>query len=387
MKPARLHIAMVCLPSWGGSSVVAVDLACGLAERGHRVTLIANGAPPHRLAAKFSNDCLQFLPVVIGDHPALAQAGALTVALAGTLLQLLSREPVDLLHLHYAVPHAMAAQLAREAYILKFPATIVSLHGTDASEVAADPTYQALLRRALQPVQAVTAPSLALAQIASNHLGLADLPRVLPNFVDLQRFRPAATRNRRHLDHYFAAADDSPVLLHISNFRPVKQTPLLLTQFAKLNKQLPCRLLFVGDGPELPAVQQLARDLGVFDRVASLPPRADCVELLQHADLFVLPSRSEGFGLAALEAMACGTPVVATAVGGLPEVVEHGATGLLTDPHQPEQLALALQTLLQDQQLWTRMSLAARQAAEQRFGQAAGVQRWLNLYQQLLAPA
>lgn len=383
MSRAPLHVAMVCLPSWGGSSAVAVDLASGLVERGHRVTVLAHGQPPRPVLAQLPSDRLVFLPVHLGDHPALAQAGALTVALAGALLELLRNDPFDLLHLHYAVPHAMAAQLARAAWQGAFPPTIASLHGTDASEIAADPLYQPLFRTALAGVDAVTAPSLALAQLAQSHLGLTHLPAVRHNFVDLQHFAPAQPRDRRQLDGYFAVHDGSPVLLHISNFRPVKQTPLLIEQFAKLAARMPCRLLLVGEGPDLPQVLDQIQQLGVQDRVTCLAPRGDCLPLLQHADVFVLPSRSEGFGLAALEAMACATPVVATAVGGVPEVVADGTAGLLVDPHRRDALAQALEKILSDSGLWQQLSQGARQVAQREFGRDQGVQRWLDLYASL----
>ncbi len=382
-----MHIAMVCLPSWGGSSAVAVDLASGLVERGHRVTVVAHNPPPRPVLASLPTGRLVVRPVQVGAHPALAQAGALTVALAGTLLQLLSEDPFDLLHVHYAVPHAMAAQLARAAWPGPFPAVVVSLHGTDASEIAADTQYRPLLRTALAGAQAVTAPSLGLARLAQSHLELPQLPIVQHNFVDLEQFVPAQTRDRRQLDEHFAVRDDSPVLLHVSNFRPVKQAPMLVEQFAALCAHTPCRLLLVGDGPDLPQVREAVAQLGLRDRVASLPPRGDCLPLLQHADVFVLPSRSEGFGLAALEAMACGTPVVATAVGGVPEVVADGIAGLLVDPQEPSALALALRNVLSDRGLWQRLSQGARAVAASEFGRPAGVQRWLELYADLLAVA
>lgn len=380
-----LHIAQVCLPSWGGSSVVAADLALALARAGHRSTVVSAELPP-RLADNSAG--VRWVPAQIGPHPALQHAGAQTVALAGALVQLCRQESVDLIHCHYAVPHAAAAWLARLTLGDRAPRLVVSLHGTDASAVAADPQYRPLLREALRHADAVTAPSRALATQAQATLELCQAPMVVANCVDETRFYPAPQRDRRRLAPLFGPGTGQgadPVLLHLSNFRPVKRTLALVPLLAALQELLPCRLLLVGDGPDRPAVEQALREAGLSERCAVLPPRANCLELLQNADLFLLPSAHEGFGLAALEAMACATPVVATAVGGLPEVIRSGQSGVLVPLGDDGALRDAVLQLLQNPAQALEMGQAGRADAIQRFGRDAGLQRWLAVYTQVLA--
>lgn len=376
-----LHVAQVCLPSWGGSSAVAADLARALGAAGHRATVVSARPPPRLELATSAEDPVQWRAVAIGDHPALQHAGAQTVAMAGVLVQLAQAGPLDIIHVHYAVPHAAAAWLAQLTLGPHAPALVVSLHGTDASAVATDPRYAPLMREALSQAAALTAPSRYLADVATANLGLARAPWVVPNFIDTGHFLPAVQRNRAVLERHFPhAVDGSPVLLHLSNFRPVKRTWALIPLLAALQAHRPCRLLLVGDGPDREAVQAAAHARGLSDRCTVLSPRADCLELLQHADLFLLPSASEGFGLAALEAMACGTPVVATAVGALPEVIDDGATGLLSRPDDADDLCACVARLLANPQQALSLGRAARQAAVARFGADAGLKRWLAIY-------
>ena len=372
------HVAQICLSSLGGSSVVAADLAQVLAQAGHRSTLVSTQRP---LRLERGAAAVQWLGVAVGDHPALQQAGAATVALAGALVQLAQREQVDVFHCHYAVPHAAAAWLARLTLGDRAPKLVVSLHGTDASAVAADPLYQPVLRAALLQADAVTAPSQHLAQLAQRTLQLPEMPQVVANFVDTAWLSPAKPRHRLPWAELFPAQPPAePVLLHLSNFRPVKRTLALVPLLASLQAHLPCRLVLVGDGPERPAFEQALIDAGLGDRCRVLAPRADCRELLQHADAFLLPSATEGFGLAALEAMACATPVVASAVGGLPEVIRSGQTGLLVDPRDENAWVDAVLSVLTQPQWAADLGAAARAEALTRFGQAAGLERWLGVY-------
>lgn len=377
-----LHVAQICLPSLGGSSVVAADLAQALGRAGHRVTLLASDRP---LGLDRGDGQVRFVAVGVGDHPALQQAGAEVVALAGALVQLAEREAVDVLHCHYAVPHAAAAWLARLTLGARAPKLVVSLHGTDASAVAADPQYQPLLRAALRHADAVTAPSRHLAQLAQQTLQLPEAPEVVANFIDTDWFRPAQPRHRAPWAALFADQDpQAPVLLHLSNFRPVKRTLALVPLLAALQGPRPCRLVLVGDGPERGAFEHAVAAAGLAPLCRVLAPRADCRALLQHADAFLLPSATEGFGLAALEAMACGTPVVASAVGGLPEVIRAGETGLLVAPEDQAAWVAALASLLADPQRAAQLGAAARVDVTARFGPQAGLQRWSGLYARLL---
>lgn len=374
---------MVCYPSLGGSGVVASQVAAGLARRGHEVHLLASATPAWPLP---SHPRLHFHPVAIPAAPPFDQ-GLYEWGLSAAILATARHAQLDLVHLHFAVPHAACAFLARSVLGVAGPRFVLSLHGTDVTDHGAVPLHRDLLRPLLLGLDGLVVPSRFLRDAARD---LLDLPpataiEVIPNFVDTEHFRPAPVPDRRYFDRFFPAHGDEagPVLVHVSNLRPIKRAADLIDVVARLRQDLPARLVVVGDGPERDLVAARAQRLGVADAVCFLGTRPELAELLPHADVFVLPSRSESFGVAALEALSCGVPVCAYRVGGLPEVV--GAEcGDLVPPFDVDALAAAVRTLVTDPVLHARQRRAARRHVVHHYPQEEAMQRYEAYYDRLL---
>jgi N-acetyl-alpha-D-glucosaminyl L-malate synthase BshA len=297
--------------------------------------------------------------------------------LAAEMIDVAQKERLDLLHVHYAVPHAIGAYLARQVLGAAAPKVIVTLHGTDITRIGADPKFSSLVRFAVLACDGITAPSGWLAAEACGQLGL---PRetsieVIPNFVDTQRFRVV----RRE------STPAERILIHVSNFRPLKRIEDVVRIFARIRSEMPARLHLVGDGPERPRVEGLVNSLGLADDVKFFGEGADVAEVLRWSDVFLLPSDTESFGLGALEAMACGVPVVASNVGGLPEVVRHGETGFLAPVGDLEEMARQVRRLLTDADLHARMSHAARSRVEAHFQLEPAVDRYQAAYRRAIS--
>jgi N-acetyl-alpha-D-glucosaminyl L-malate synthase BshA len=293
---------MVCYPGLGGSGIVASELADRLARRGHQVFLFATELPmrlPEGSPAKF-------VPVEVPNYPVFP-APLYTLALAGTLERAIREEHLELIHTHYAIPHAVAAELAAEGSI----PLIHTLHGTDVTLLGIDPAYQTLTSKALKKAAAVTAVSQNLAQQAQRSFGVC--AQVIFNAVDTVRFRPNPEAKR------FYAGEDEFLLVHASNFRGVKRVGDIVHVFAKVRQKIKARLVLVGTGPERAEALSIAHSLGVDDGVTSLATAKKPEEIIGSADAFLLASEYEGFGQSGLEALACGVPVIATRVGGIPE--------------------------------------------------------------------
>jgi len=297
-----MRIGMVCYPGLGGSGIVASELADRLAQRGHAVYLFATELPM-RLPA---GSPVRFVPVEVPNYPVFP-APLYTLALAGALERAIREEHLEILHTHYAIPHAVAAELAAEGRI----PLVHTLHGTDVTLLGIDPAYQTLTARALRKAAAVTAVSHNLAQQAQRAFGVS--PQVIYNAVDTQRFRPNPQAKR------FYAAQDEFLLVHASNFRAVKRVGDIVHVFAKIRQKIKARLVLVGSGPERTEALSIAHNLGVDHSVTSLATAQNPEEVIGAADVFLLASEYEGFGQSGLEALACGVPVVATQVGGIPE--------------------------------------------------------------------
>jgi len=374
-----LRIGILCHPTYGGSGVVASELALSLAARGHQVHLFSHAVPP-RLAR--SPGPVQ-MHVAQGVPYPLFHATPHDLAIASAILTQHRTEGLDILHAHYALPHAVSAYLARSAAIAdrdkRAPRMVTTLHGTDITLVGTDPSYAPLTQFVIEQSDAVTAVSADLARRTRENfcreltLRPCDI-EVVPNFVDVELFRPDPR-----------AADGPPLAVHVSNFRAVKRVPWLLRAFELATRDTRAELLLVGDGPEQPAARALVRELGIHDRVRFLGERDALPELLAPADVFVLASSEESFGLSALEAMACGTPVVATDVGGVREVVDDGATGLLSPVDDVNAFAANLRALLFDRDRARAMGRAARQVAVERFARERVVPLYENVYRRLLA--
>jgi N-acetyl-alpha-D-glucosaminyl L-malate synthase BshA len=376
-----LTIAVVCYPGLGGSGVVAAELALGMAARGHRIHVAATRMP-ERLGAALSGE-VRFERIEVPSSPVF-EHGPYDVAVASHLVELARREPIDLVHLHYAVPHAASALLVGRVLGGAAPAMVTTLHGTDVTRLGAHPSLHAVTAFALAACDGLTAPSHYLRAAAAERFGLAaERIEVIANFIDLERFAPPRERDPAALAALFPRGDDGPILFHVSNFRPVKRPLDLIEVLVRVRRSLPARLVLVGDGPERAAVVALAGELGLGDAVCALGRRDDFAGLLRHADGFVLPSESEGFGVAALEAMASGVPVFGYSVGGLPEVVD--GAGALVRCGDVDALADAVVAGVRDRAIRDALGRAGRARAEHRFGRDAAVAHYDRYFRHVLA--
>jgi len=318
-----MRIGMVCYPTYGGSGVVATELGKALADRGHQVHFVSNSLPA-RLDVFREN--LYFHEVSMVHYP-LFEHSPYVLALTGKLVEVVREQKLDLLHVHYAIPHATAAHLARE--ILAGQGirvkVITTLHGTDITLVGKDPNYAPVVSFAIQQSDAVTAVSDFLRDETHRYFDCRKKVITVPNFVDLHRFTPSV---RPGLRERFCP-EGHRLLIHISNFRRVKRIDRVVEWFHRISEQVPSTLLMVGDGPELPRAEQSVREGGLSGKVHFIGRQDPVESLLGVSDLLLLPSETESFGLAALEAMACGVPVMSSDAGGLPELIEDGLGGIL----------------------------------------------------------
>lgn len=368
-----MRLAVVCYPTYGGSGVVATELAAELALRGHQVHVVSYERP-FRFDHGLVPENLFFHQVDVSDYP-LFQDRPYSLNLANTLIGLVQEHDIQVIHSHYAIPHAQAAWMAREVLdrqLGRHVALACTLHGTDITLVGREHSFFELTRFAIQRQDILTAPSDWLRRETEVFFhvepGTID---VIPNFVDLERFHPDDDPAlRRELD-----AEGRSVVTHVSNFRPVKRVVDVVQAFAVLRRHQDAVLALVGDGPDLPDALRMAEVLGVRDDVRALGRQERLERVLRASDLFFLPSVAESFGLAALEAQACGCPVIGYHAGGLPEVVVDRETGLLCPIGENVCLGSLAAELLADPERHGAMRLAARRNAE-RFATAAIVDRY-----------
>ncbi len=376
MAGDRLKIGMTGYPVYGGSGVVATELGIQLARRGHEVHFITY-AQPFRLP--YFVEGIFYHEVDVPNYP-LFEYPPYSLALAVAMHDSAVRNGLDLLHVHYAIPHATSAWIARELLGERSIRVVTTLHGTDITLVGQDPSYHPITRFSIQKSDGLTAVSEYLRRETIDRFDVpGDRIQVIPNFVDMEEYRP--DREPCYRDQF--AQPGEKILMHISNFRPVKRVDDAVRVFARVARELPARLLLVGDGPERGRAQETATEEGVEDRVLFLGKQESVAELLACADLFLLPSRLEAFGLVALEAMACGVPVVGTRVGGVPEVVPPEA-GHLAPVGAIEEMAAAAVALLSDETRHQEARHAARLNAE-RFDANVVVPRYVDYYERILA--
>jgi L-malate glycosyltransferase len=374
-----MKIGITCYPTYGGSGVVATELGVALAERGDEIHFISYDLPS-RLA--LPRPRVYFHEVVAPTYP-LFVSPPYTLALATKMAEVAEHAHLDLLHVHYALPHAISAILAREmgdgnGVKLK---VVTTLHGTDITIVGLDRSYLPITRWGIEQSDAVTAVSKYLTEVTLRELGVRRRIETIPNFVDPNRYRPdGASAFARTL-----VPEGECAVIHVSNFRPVKRIPDVLAVFDRIRREVPARLLLIGDGPQRSFAERRARELGFEDRATFLGNVAAIETVLPVAKLLLLPSDAESFGLAALEAMACGVPVIGTAAGGLPEVVEDGVCGYLKPVGDVEGMADSALTLLRDPERWKRFSAEARRRAVEEFPTGDIVSRYRRLYETTLS--
>lgn len=355
-----MNIGIVCYPTYGGSGVVATELGIGLAKRGHKVHFLSY-ARPQRLS-EFEHN-IDFHEVAVNVYP-LFEYPPYDLALASHMVNLIKYQKLDVLHVHYAIPHATSAYLAKK--ILgeegKRVAVLTTLHGTDITIVGSDPSYLPVVEFSINQSDSVTAVSDYLKQETYDKFDITKNIHVIPNFVDLDRFK------RVERSHFRKAIcpDGEFVLTHVSNFRKVKRVADAVEVFSRvLGSGLKAKLLLVGDGPDRVNVEARCRELGVCEHVRMLGKQEKIEEILSVSDLFLMPSGSETFGLAALEAMSCSVPVISSDVGGLPGLNLDGQTGYVRPLGDVEGMADAAIATLQNSALHQKLSKQARDRAEQ----------------------
>jgi N-acetyl-alpha-D-glucosaminyl L-malate synthase BshA len=373
-----MRIGISCYPTYGGSGVVATELAMALAEGGDEVHVISY-ALPSRLA--LTSPRLVFHEVVVPRYP-LFEYPPYSLALATKMVEVARHQGLDVLHVHYAVPNAVSALLAREIMKPQPLPVVTTLHGTDITLVGNDPNFLETTRWSIEHSDAVTTVSQDLRRVTLEQFGIRNRIEVVPNFIDPRRYeeargRPAARR---------WAQPGERLLVHISNFRPVKRVHDVVEVFRRvLRRGVRARLLMVGDGPERGKVEQACRRHCICDSITFVGSLPLIEEVLVGADLFLLPSENESFGLAALEAMACEVPVVATAVGGVPEVVTDGECGLLLPVGDVDGMAEAVLALLADEPRRRAFGAAGRRRAVERFAQDEVVACYRAIYERVAA--
>lgn len=369
-----MKIGMVCYPSYGGSGVVATELGYALAERGHEIHFISS-ARPFRL--RRYHEHIYFHEVTDVSYP-LFKSPPYTLLLANKIVEVANYVGLDLIHAHYAIPHSISAFLAKQMMTRSLP-LVTTLHGTDVTLVGAFEEFYELTRLALRTSDRITAVSQALAKETEETFGVQKQGiEIIPNFIDPNVYFPVEGVVNKCRKYF--APEGERILAHISNFREVKRVVDVVNIFALVQKEVPSRLLLVGDGPEMKRVEQTVLRLGLEGKVLFLGKQESVQEILQMADIFLLPSEQESFGLVALEAMACGVPVIASRVGGLPEVIRHGQTGFLAEVGDVVGMSRGVLKLLTDDLLYKKFSVQALNWARETFPVDRAVRRYEEAY-------
>jgi L-malate glycosyltransferase len=376
-----MNVGIVCYASVGGSGIVATELAKSLAARGHGVHVLSTDTP-----FRFGNyqPGLTFHRVHTPAYP-LFREPQYVIALASRIVHVAREVGLDIIHAHYAVPHATAAYLAKQILLREssgsVPRVITTLHGTDITLVGSDHSYAETVAFSIDGSDGVTAVSESLRQDTYRTLAVRKPITVIPNFLDCDVYKRV---DAQALRARYCPVGCEKLVIHVSNFRPVKRVPFAVKVFARILERVPARLLLVGDGPDLANALDKARELGISKQVEALGEQDQIIPLLSISDLFLLPSAQESFGLAALEAMACEVPVVASNVGGLHEVIDHGVTGFLHDVSDSAAMAESAVQLLTDPALHERVAKESRRTVRRRFCRDLVVPQYEAFYTRIL---
>lgn len=367
-----MKIGIICYPTYGGSGVVATELGKALAGKGHQVHFITY-SQPFRLS--YFTENIFYHEVAVSDYP-LFEYQPYESALASKIVDVVKYEKLDLLHVHYAIPHASAALMAKNILAsqkIHIP-FITTLHGTDITLVGRDPSFLPVIKYSLENSDEITSVSDSLKRDTEMIFALRKEIHVIPNFINLEEYAVIGDRCQRH--RY--APNGEKIMIHVSNFRKVKRVEDVLRVFDKVRQKLPCKLILVGDGPERGNIEKLCRELNTCGDIISLGKIADPKEVLSISDLFILPSETESFGLAALEAMAMKIPVISTNTGGLPELNVSGVTGYMSNVGDVDDMAKNAVSILSDDAKLASFKAAAYQRAAQ-----FDISKILNQYEQL----
>jgi N-acetyl-alpha-D-glucosaminyl L-malate synthase BshA len=372
-----MRIGMVCYPTYGGSGVLATELGQALATRGHSVHFITY-AQPMRLD-RFQ-DNIYYHEVETPSYP-LMEFNQYTLALAGKIVDVARYEKLDLIHVHYAVPHAVSAWLAIQILGEKTPVKLVTtLHGTDITLVGLEPSFFPIVKFSLDRSDIVTAVSGHLAEKTRQSFQPEKEIRVIPNFVDTALYKRADCPPVQRL----VARDGDAILMHVSNFRPVKRVHDCVRILAAVREKVPAKLVLVGDGPDRSDVERLVREMQLSEHVIFLGKQSALPEILSIADIFLLPSQQESFGLSALEAMSCSVPVIGTNIGGIPEVVSHGESGYIAELGDVDRMARYCVDLLTHPKKQAIFRANARERAEKVYDISLIVPKYEEVYRELV---
>ncbi len=372
-----MKIGITCYPTYGGSGVIATELGKELARKGHEIHFVSY-ALPFRLNNFVEN--VFFHEVEISSYP-LFEFPLYSLALASKMAEVAEYENLDLLHVHYAIPHAVSGYLAKQILRRKKDLKLITtLHGTDITLVGLEPSFLPLVKFSIEESDRVTTVSRFLKEKTLTNYNIDKEIEVIPNFVDTNLFKPIdGCFFRKHI-----APNGEKVLIHTSNFRQVKRVGDTIKILEIVNKEIPTKLVLVGDGPERSECERMARHLGLWDNVKFLGKQDGLVEILSSADIFLIPSQSESFGLAALEAMACGLPVVSSSVGGLPELVRHNETGYIAEIGDTDRMARYVLDLLGNDKKYELFANNSRERAVKVFDQAKVIPMYEQLYKNVI---
>jgi L-malate glycosyltransferase len=373
-----MKIGITCYPTYGGSGVIATELGKELALRGHQVHFISY-ALPFRLNKYVEN--IVFHEVEQSNYP-LFEFPLYSLALASKMVEVVEYENLDILHVHYAIPHATSAYLAKQMLKDKIDLKIITtLHGTDITLVGLEPSFLPLVKFSIEQSDGVTSVSRFLKEKTITNYSCDKAIEVIPNFVDTNHFKPQPDNGFKKK----IAPDGEKILVHTSNFRVVKRVTDTIKIFEQVQKEIPSKLLLVGDGPDRSECERLCRQLELCDKVKFLGKQEALVDILSASDVFLIPSQSESFGLAALEAMSCGVPVISSSVGGLPELVSHNKSGFIAEIGDIDRMAKYVIDLLSNERKYKLFSKNARERAVNKFDISKVIPIYEEYYKTILS--